>query len=89
MDLEFEASTGHLWAVCDDTCQGRTSTLDINASGKFAVTHTYTVRRGMSNYNNEGFAISPTCASGTKAVVWSDDTNDSGHALRSGTLNCS
>ncbi|MGW3629373.1 lamin tail domain-containing protein [Streptomyces sp. NPDC005122] len=90
MDLEFEPATGHLWAACDDTCQGRTSTLDINAQGKFAVTHTYDRPTGMANYNNEGFAIAPqtACVGGHKPVLWSDDTNDGGHALRAGTLNC-
>ncbi|MCZ4121064.1 lamin tail domain-containing protein [Streptomyces sp. H39-S7] len=90
MDLEFEPGTGHLWATCDDTCQGRASTLDINAQGKFTVTHTYNRPTGMANYNNEGFAIAPqsTCTGGHKAVIWSDDGNDGGHALRAGTLNC-
>ncbi|MFI5758090.1 lamin tail domain-containing protein [Streptomyces sp. NPDC051569] len=90
MDLEFEPATGHLWAACDDTCQGRSSTLDINAQGKLAVTHTYDRPTGMPNYNNEGFAIAPqaACAAGRKPVVWSDDDNDGGHALRAGTLAC-
>ncbi|MCX4681052.1 lamin tail domain-containing protein [Streptomyces sp. NBC_01433] len=90
MDLEFEPATGHLWAVCDDTCQGRTATLDISAQGKFAITHTYDRPAGMANYNNEGFAIAPNtaCTGGHKPVVWSDDSNDGGHALRAGTLNC-
>ncbi|MFE0028751.1 hypothetical protein [Amycolatopsis sp. NPDC059021] len=90
MDLEFEPSTGHLWAVCDDNCDGRSTTLDITAQGKFAVGATYDRPSGMSNYNNEGFAIAPqeACASGRKPVVWSDDDNDGGHALRSSTLPC-
>jgi len=90
MDLEFEPGTGHLWAACDNSCQGQTKTLDLNAQGKFAVTATYNRPSGMSNLNNEGFAIAPqsTCSSGHKAVVWSDDDNTSKHALRTGTLNC-
>jgi hypothetical protein len=88
MELEFDPATGHLWAVCDDTCSGRASTLDIGGSGQFALTATYNRPSGMPNYNNEGFAISPTCTSGLKTVVWSDDTNDGSHALRAGTLNC-
>jgi hypothetical protein len=90
MDLEFDSSTGHLWAACDDTCQGRTTTLDINAQGRFAPTAVYDRPSGMPDYNNEGFAIAPqtACTAGHKPVVWSDDTNDGGHALRSGTLNC-
>jgi hypothetical protein len=90
MDLEFEPATGHLWAVCDDTCSGRTSTLDISAQGLFTVTHTYARPTGMANYNNEGFALAPqtTCTAGHKPVIWADDTNDDGHALRAGTVDC-
>jgi hypothetical protein len=90
MDLEFEPATGHLWAACDDTCEGRTATLDVDAQGRFTVTHTYDRPTGMANYNNEGFAVAPqtACAAGRKPVIWSDDANDDGHALRAGTLNC-
>lgn len=88
MDLEFEPSTGRLWAVCDNTCSGRTTTLELNAWGAFAVTATYKRPSGMANLNNEGFAISPTCTSGRKSAIWSDDGNASGHALRTGTLPC-
>ncbi|WP_328584458.1 lamin tail domain-containing protein [Streptomyces sp. NBC_00370] len=90
MELEFEPATGHLWAVCDDSCQGQSAVLDINAQGQFAATAVYDRPSGMSNYNNEGFAIAPqsACVSGHKPVVWSDDANDGGHALRAGTLNC-
>ncbi|WP_405057323.1 hypothetical protein OG474_31920 [Kribbella sp. NBC_01505] len=88
MDLEFDAATGRLWAACDDGCQGRTTTLEVNTDGKFAPTATYNRPSGMGNLNNEGFAISPTCTSGTKTVLWSDDDNTSNHALRRGTLPC-
>ncbi|MBV1851228.1 lamin tail domain-containing protein [Catellatospora tritici] len=88
MDLEWDPATGRLWAVCDDTCSGRATTLTVNAQGRFAVTNTYNRPTGMSNYNNEGFAIAPVCVSGAKQVLWSDDSNDSSHALRSGTLSC-
>ncbi|MGY0232054.1 lamin tail domain-containing protein [Longispora urticae] len=90
MELEFEPGTGRLWASCDDTCQGRSATLAINAQGRFAVTATYDRPTGMPDYNNEGFAISPTaCVNGRKPVLWADDSNDGGHALRAGTLTCS
>ncbi|WP_227024944.1 hypothetical protein [Streptomyces tsukubensis] len=90
MDLEFEPATGRLWAACDDTCQGRSSTLDIGAQGRFTVTGFQDRPTGMADYNNEGFAIAPrsTCVAGREPVVWSDDANDGGHALRTGTLNC-
>jgi len=89
MELEFEPSAGRLWTVCDDTCSGKTATLKI-VNGKFAVSATYARPSKMPNYNNEGFAIAPpsTCSSGRKAVVWADDANDGGHALRAGTLPC-
>ncbi|CAO5188156.1 Lamin Tail Domain [Frankia sp. AiPs1] len=90
MDLEYDAGTGHLWAECDDTCSGRTATLDLNATGGFAATAVYARPSGMSNYNNEGFAIAPasSCSGGSRQAVWSDDSNDGGHALRRGTLTC-
>ncbi|HET6298753.1 MAG TPA: lamin tail domain-containing protein [Kribbella sp.] len=90
MDLNFEPETNHLWAVCDDTCSGRTATLGIAADGKFAVTELYERPGSMPNTNNEGFVIAPQseCVDGHKPVYWSDDNDLDGHALRSGTLNC-
>ncbi|WP_327008255.1 lamin tail domain-containing protein [Dactylosporangium sp. NBC_01737] len=89
MDLEFEPETGHLWAVCDDTCNGRVATLDVTA-GAFAVTGLFERPAGLANLNNEGFAIAPqsACVAGRKPVVWSDDSNTDGHALRTGTITC-
>ncbi|MGW5719981.1 esterase-like activity of phytase family protein [Amycolatopsis sp. NPDC003865] len=87
MELEFEPSAGRLWTVCDDTCNGKTATLKV-VDGAFAVSATYARPSKMPNYNNEGFAIAPTCSSGRRTVVWSDDANDGGHALRAGTLTC-
>ena len=56
----------------------------------FVVTAVYKRPSGMSNYNNEGFAIAPAsaCVGGVKPVLWSDDSFDSSHALRSGTISC-
>ncbi|MFK4083438.1 discoidin domain-containing protein [Kribbella sp. NPDC020789] len=89
MELEFEPETGLLWSICDDTCQGRSATLSI-VNGKFTVVGTYDRPSGLPDYNNEGFAIAPqsTCTAGRKQVVWADDGNDGGHALRTGTLRC-
>ena len=89
MDLEFEPETGHLWAVCDDTCNGRVATLDVTA-GAFAVSGLYERPAGLPNLNNEGFAIAPqsACAAGRKPVFWSDDSGTDGHALRGGTIAC-
>lgn len=90
MELTYEPESTHLWAVCDDSCDGRTATLDIAQSGRFAVTHRYDRPAGMVNLNNEGFAIAPQaeCVNGLKPVFWSDDSNTGQHALRTGALNC-
>ncbi|MEU9026577.1 lamin tail domain-containing protein [Streptomyces sp. NPDC048383] len=90
MELQWEPQASRLWAVCDDTCDGRHRTLRVDASGAFATTAVHDRPTGLSNLNNEGFAIAPAseCVAGTKPVHWSDDSNTSGHALRGGTLAC-
>jgi hypothetical protein len=94
MELEFEPETNQLWAICDDTCHGRTAKLDIAQSGpsdgKYVVTKTFERPSGMPDLNNEGFAIAPRaeCSGSLKPVFWVDDTNSSGHALRTGKVGC-
>lgn len=90
MELQWEPQASRLWAVCDDTCDGRHRTLKIDASGAFATAVVYNRPTGMPNYNNEGFSLAGAdeCVSGSKPVYWSDDTNDGGHALRRGTITC-
>ena len=94
MDLEYEPESTHLWAVCDDTCDGQHSTLDIAQAGPndgtFVVTNTYARPPEMPNLNNEGFAIAPQaeCVDGLKPAFWSDDANTGAHALRAGTVHC-
>jgi hypothetical protein len=94
MALEFDAETNLLWAACDNTCNGRSATLDIAQSGvnagNFVATNAYERPTGMADLNNEGFAITPQaeCVAGLKPVFWADDGNTDSHALRTGTLNC-
>ena len=94
MELEYEPETTHLWALCDDNCDGRGVTLDIAQdgpnAGKFVVTHTYARPAGMDNFNNEGFAIAPQaeCVNGLKPTFYAEDSDANGHALRGGTLTC-
>ena len=94
MELELDPATGLLWAICDDTCEGRTATLEITGSGEgagsFAVTQVFERPTSMPNLNNEGFAIAPAvfCVDGFKPVVYSDDGQTDGHALRTGTISC-
>jgi hypothetical protein len=90
MELSYDPETTHLWAVCDNSCNGRTATLDIVQS-RFTVGHVYERPAGMPNLNNEGFAIAPEaeCVGGRRPVFWSDDDNtDHHHALRTGALDC-
>ena len=89
MDLEFDPATSRLWITCDNDCGGRSATAEVR-SGSFVVTTTYARPTGLPNHNNEGFAIAPTsrCSGGSRPVFWSNDANNSGHALRAGTLRC-
>ena len=91
MDLQFDRDLNDFWAVCDDTCQGRSVVLRIDTTGKFNVARRFERPAGMPNFNNEGFAIAPAAlfSGGFKPVFWADDTEDDGHAIRSGTLTCS
>jgi hypothetical protein len=90
MELTYEPETKQLWAICDDSCNGRTAKLDVSPTGRFAVTKTFERPAGMPNLNNEGFAIAPQaeCVNGLKPVFYSDDSNTDQHALRTGALNC-
>ena len=91
MELEYEPETTHLWAMCDNNCQGRSVTLDIDpATGKFIVTKMYARPGGMDNFNNEGFAIAPQaeCVNGVKPTFYAEDSDANGNTLRGGTINC-
>ncbi len=88
MELQWEPQTSRLWLVCDDNCSGQHRTMKIDTTGAFATTAAYNRPGGMSNLNNEGFALAGECVAGAKSVVWSDDGNTGGHALRAGTIGC-
>jgi len=96
MDLNFDREVGYLWAVCDDTCQGRANVLDVDTRVGSATKGKFYIRRGferpssMPNINNEGFAITPeaSCVSGFKSVFWSDDSNTNQHAIRRDSIPC-
>lgn len=91
MELQFDRDLNDLWAVCDDTCQGRSVILRIDGSGKFNVARRFERPAGMPNLNNEGFAIAPAalCVANLKPVFWADDGETGGQASRRGTLSCS
>jgi hypothetical protein len=91
MELQFDRDTHDLWAVCDDTCQGRTAVFRLNSgTGAFERVLGFERPAGMPNINNEGFAIAPAtyCVDGFKPVFWADDSETDGHSVRSGTLPC-
>ncbi|MGW6536542.1 lamin tail domain-containing protein [Streptomyces sp. NPDC055051] len=90
MEVQWEAQASRLWAVCDNTCGGQHRTLKVDASGAFAVSAVHARPTGMSDLNNEGFALAGAdeCVAGLKPVHWSDDSNTGGHALRRGTVSC-
>jgi hypothetical protein len=94
-EVAFDASTGLLWAVCDDACAGRTAVLEIAQSGPFdgtfQITHSYENPVGMDDgIANEGFAIAPQelCIDDAKPVFYADDSGRDGHSLREATLDC-
>lgn len=90
MDVSWDPERQQLWALCDDSCDGVSVVLSVDDGGAFAVDAAYDRPLGMPNLNNEGLAIAPraACVAGRKEVVWSDDGDTDGHALRSGTLPC-
>ncbi|MCX6396220.1 MAG: lamin tail domain-containing protein [Propionibacteriales bacterium] len=89
-DVNFDPERQRLWAVTDDTHDGKTSQLKIDASGAFVVDTAFDRPAGMPNLNNEGLAIAPQsrCVAGKKEVLWSDDGDTGGNSLRRGTINC-
>ncbi len=96
MDLSFDRELGYLWALCDDGCQGRTATLEIDPQagsaslGRFIVTRLFERPTGMPNLNNEGLGIATqaACVAGQKPVFWADDSETGGHAIRAAALPC-
>jgi hypothetical protein len=89
-DLDFDPELQRLRAVTDDTFDGKTSLLKIDASGSFVVETAYDRPLGMPNLNNEGLAVAPQsrCVNGTKEVLWSDDGDTDSHSIRRGTISC-
>ncbi|MCZ4500245.1 MAG: cell wall protein [Marmoricola sp.] len=89
-DVDFDPELGRIRAVTDDTVDGRTALLKVDAGGSFVVDTAYDRPVGMPNLNNEGLAVAPQsrCVSGKKEVLWSDDGDTDGHSLRRGSIAC-
>lgn len=90
-DLQYDRESHKLWAECDNSCNGRLTTLELTAAtGDFAVSGRYERPTGLGDNNNEGFAITPNalCVNGAKPVYWSDDDETGGVSIVEGTMNC-
>ncbi|WP_259539021.1 lamin tail domain-containing protein [Herbiconiux daphne] len=89
-DTQWDADAQRVWAVADNTSAGSTVLLGLDADGAFAVDRVYNRPTGLPDYNLEGFAVAPssTCVDGVKEVIRSDDGNNGGHSLWSGTVAC-
>ncbi|WP_345762463.1 lamin tail domain-containing protein [Diaminobutyricibacter sp. McL0608] len=98
MDVQFNADTQRIWALCDNTCGVTSTVLKVGTTGAIVPDVLYSKPAGLPVDNLEGFALAPnsTCVDGTKEVVWSDDgvygagpgSATAGHALYSGRINC-
>lgn len=98
MDVQYDADTQRIWALCDNTCGVVSTVLKIGPTGTFVPDVAYRKPADLPNVNIEGFALAPnsTCVDGSKDVLWSDDgiwaggTEEPGygHALYSGRIRC-
>jgi hypothetical protein len=96
MDLSFDREVGYLWAVCDDTCQGRANVLEVDTRVGSSTLGKFYVRRGferppsMPNLNNEGFTVASesTCQAGFKSVFYAEDGSTMGFAIRRDSIPC-
>ncbi len=98
MDVQYDAGTKRIWALCDNTCGVTSTVLKVGSTGAIVPEVAYSKPASLPVNNIEGFAVAPgsTCVDGTKAVVWSDDgiwgtgpgTPGEGHALYSGRISC-
>ncbi len=98
MDVQYNADTQRVWALCDNTCGVTSTVLKVSSTGAIVPDVAYRKPAGLPVDNLEGFALAPnsTCVTGTKEVLWSDDgiygagpgSATEGHALYSGRITC-
>ncbi|MDN4614145.1 lamin tail domain-containing protein [Leifsonia sp. F6_8S_P_1B] len=98
MDVQYNADTQRIWALCDNTCGVVSTLLKVSTTGAIVPGVAYAKPAGLPVNNLEGFALAPssTCVDGTKEAVWSDDgiygvgagSATEGHALFSGRIDC-
>lgn len=89
-ETQWDADNNRLWAVADNTSAGSAVLLKLGADGAFVSDKVYDRPTGLPDRNLEGFTLLPdsTCVDGQKEVIRSDDGNNDGHSLWSGTIDC-
>lgn len=96
MDVQFDATTQRIWALCDNTCGVVSTLLKVDSTGVIVPDVAYARPASLPNNNVEGFALSATCVDGSREAVWSDDgiygagpgSATEGHALYTGLVAC-
>lgn len=88
-EAQWDGDNQRIWAVADDSVGGSSVLLKLS-NGKFVTDRVYNRPAELANLNLEGFALAPdsSCVDGSKEVIRSDDGNNGGHSLWSGTVNC-
>ena len=92
MELEYEPETTHLWAMCDNNCDGRSVTLDIDAGHRQVRRHAH-VRPPRRHGQLQQRGLRDRAAGGVrrtalKPTFYAEDSDADGHTLRGGTINC-
>jgi hypothetical protein len=90
MSLEYDVETGRMWAGCDNNCSGALHVLAVDqdvgpTQGRFVVERAVDPPTGLSNGNDEGFALGPS-ALGVRRSVWARDGGGDGSSLWQGEL---
>jgi hypothetical protein len=95
-ELEYDADSETLWALCDEACAGESAVMSFVAPGPFRGTRLVPTAghdrpSSMPNINNEGFTItsSAECSGGFRPVYWTDDSAPPHPTLRAGQIACS
>ena len=92
MELEYEPETTHLWAMCDNNCEGRSVTLDIGAATGQVRGHpslrpprrTWTTSTTRDSRSRHRRNASPDSSRRSTRKTQTQD----GNTLRGGTINC-
>jgi hypothetical protein len=96
VDLSYDRDQGVLWSLCDNKCDGRVTLFEIETdpaashAGRFVLRATLTPPKAIWDLNVEGIALAPDseCVNNRKPIVWADDQETNGYAIRKGTIAC-